>query len=271
MKQGHCLTLATFNINNVNRRLANLLDWLDEAKPDVVCLQELKSADRAFPAAALREAGYEAVWQGEPTWNGVAILSRGTSPVLTRRQLPGDASDRQARYIEAAVAGILVGCLYLPNGNPQPGPKFDYKMAWFERLILHAASLLEAGVPAVLAGDFNVVPTDFDIYPTKSWAKDALLQPQARAAFHRVLDQGWTDAIRSLHPDAPSFTFWDYKRERWLRNAGLRLDHLLMSPSVAVRLRDAGIDRDIRGRDGASDHAPAWIRLVANERALIST
>ena len=254
--------LATFNINNVNRRLDNLLDWLDAAAPDIVCLQELKAVDGAFPAAALRQAGYEAVWQGEPTWNGVAILSRGAAPVLTRRRLPGDVSDRQARYIEAAVGGVLVCCLYLPNGNPRPGPKFDYKLAWFERLIAHAAGLLEAAVPVVLAGDFNVVPTGRDIYPTTSWSNDALLSPQARDAFRRLLKQGWTDAIRTMRPDTPMFTFWDYKRERWPRDAGLRLDHLLLSPSVAPRLLDAGVDRDVRGREGASDHAPAWIRLA---------
>lgn len=264
MKRGVGLTLATFNVNNVNRRLGNLLDWLAEATPDIVCLQELKAADRAFPAAALREAGYEAVWQAEPTWNGVAILSRGAAPVPTRRRLPGDRLDTQARYIEAAVAGILVGCLYLPNGNPQPGPKFDYKLAWFERLISHATGLIDAGVPVVLAGDFNVVPTDLDIYPTKSWTKDALLRPQARVAFERLLQQGWTDAIRALHPGEPMFTFWDYKRERWARDAGLRLDHLLLSPSVAARLVEASVDRDVRGREGASDHAPTWIRLASD-------
>ena len=262
MKRRDRLTLATFNVNNINRRLTNLLDWLDEAKPDVVCLQELKAADRAFPAAALSEAGYEAVWQGEPTWNGVAILSRGTPPVLTRRRLPGEPSDLQARYIEAAVAGVLIGSLYSPNGNPQPGPKFNYKLAWLERLIQHAQSLIEAEVPVVLAGDFNIVPTDFDIYPTKSWSNDALLQPPARAAFRRLLEQGWTDAIRSLHPDEPIFTFWSYKRERWPRNAGLRLDHLLLSPPLAARLTRAGVDLEVRDREGASDHAPAWIELA---------
>jgi exodeoxyribonuclease-3 len=252
--------IATFNINDVNRRLPNLLAWLREAEPDVACLQELKSTDAAFPAEAIRGAGYHAVWRGQRSWNGVAILSR-TEPVLTRRSLPGDASDAQSRYIEAAVQGVLVGCLYLPNGNPQPGPKFAYKLAWFERLIAHAAELRAAGVPAVLAGDYNVVPTDADIYATKSWTKNALLQPGAREAFGRLLGQGWTDAIRTRHPDVPCYTFWDHLRDRWARDAGLRIDHLLLSPDLADRLDDAGVDRDVRGAEGASDHAPAWVAL----------
>jgi exodeoxyribonuclease-3 len=251
--------IATFNINNVNRRLPNLLAWLEAAKPDVVCLQELKSTNPEFPAAAIREAGYGAVWQGQASWNGVAILARGAEPVLTRRQLPGDPSDQQSRYIEAAVQGILIGCIYLPNGNPQPGPKFSYKLAWFERLKVHAAELHAAGLPVVLAGDFNVVPTDADIYPSKSWAKNALLQPESRTAFRQLLDQGWTDALRARHPTGPVYTFWDYKRDRWARDAGLRLDHLLLSPVLAERLVDAGVDRDVRAAPGASDHAPAWV------------
>jgi exodeoxyribonuclease-3 len=255
------MKIATFNINNVVRRLPNLLDWLQAAAPDVVCLQELKTPDAGFPAAALREAGYEAVWRGQRTWNGVAILARGRKPVLIRDELPGDPSDTQSRYIEAAVTGVLIACIYLPNGNPQPGPKFDYKLAWFERLTAHAAELYAAGVPAVLAGDYNVVPTDRDIYPTKSWANDALLQPESRAAFARLVDQGWTDAIRTLHPLEPMFTFWDYKRNRWERDAGLRLDHLLLSPALAGRLLAAGVDREVRGEAGASDHAPAWALL----------
>jgi exodeoxyribonuclease-3 len=253
--------IATFNINNVNRRLPNLLRWLETARPDVVCLQELKATDAAFPAVALREAGYGAAWQGQASWNGVAILARNAEPVVTRRRLPGDPSDTQSRYIEAAVEGILIGCIYLPNGNPQPGPKFTYKLAWFERLKAHAAELDATGLPVILAGDFNVVPTDADIYPTKSWAKDALLQPESRAAFRQLLEQGWTDAIRACHSTDPIYTFWDYKRDRWARNAGLRLDHLLLSPVVAKRLIDAGVDRDVRGEEGASDHAPAWIVL----------
>ncbi|MDB5413825.1 MAG: Exodeoxyribonuclease [Rubritepida sp.] len=253
------MKIATFNINNVVKRLPNLLAWLGEAKPDVVCLQELKATQGGFPVEAIREAGYGAVWNGQKTWNGVAILARGADPVLTRRELPGDLSDTQSRYIEAAISGVLVGCLYLPNGNPQPGPKFDYKLAWFERLIAHAATL--AGLPAILAGDYNVVPTEADIYPTKSWARDALVQPESRAAFRRLLDQGWTDALRTIHPSGPVYTFWDYKRVAWPRDAGLRLDHLLISPLLAARLADAGVDREVRGREGASDHAPAWMAL----------
>jgi exodeoxyribonuclease III len=237
------------------------LDWLAKARPDVVCLQELKSTQAAFPEAALRAAGYGAVWRGQPTWNGVAILARGAVPVLTRSALPGDASDRQRRYIEAAVAGVLIGCIYLPNGNPQPGPKFTYKLAWFDRLIAHAAELAATGLPAVLAGDYNVVPTDADIYPTRSWAKDALLQPAARAAFQRLLDQGWMDAVRVRHPAQTIYTFWDYKRDRWARDAGLRIDHILLSPVLADDLVNAGVDREVRGHEGASDHAPTWVVL----------
>lgn len=255
------MKLATFNVNNVVRRLPNLLAWLDAARPDIVCLQELKATDAAFPHAAIAEAGYGAVWQGQASWNGVAILARNGQPVLTRRRLPGDPGDTQSRYIEAAVNGILVASLYLPNGNPQPGPKFDYKLAWFERLIAHAAELHATGLPVALAGDYNVVPTEADIYPSKSWDKDALLQPQSRAAFRRLLDQGWTDALRARHPSGPLYTFWDYKRNRWARDAGLRLDHVLLSPVLAARLTDAGVDRDIRGEVGASDHAPAWATL----------
>ena len=191
----------------------------------------------------------------------MAILARGAEPVLTRRRLPGDGADTQSRYIEAAVRGVLIGCLYLPNGNPQPGPKFDYKLAWFERLLSHAAELLGADLPVVLAGDYNVVPTDADIYPSKSWAKDALLQPAARRAFQRLLAQGWVDALRTRHPTASIYTFWDYKRDRWRRDAGLRIDHILLSPRLGPDLLDAGVDRDVRGGDGASDHAPAWVLL----------
>jgi exodeoxyribonuclease III len=258
--------IATFNINNVNSRLPNLLAWLETAKPDVVCLQELKAADAAFPVAAIQDAGYGAVWQGQASWNGVAILARDAEPVLTRRRLPGDPSDTQSRYIEAAVGGVLIGCLYLPNGNPQPGPKFAYKLAWFERLIAYASELRTANLPVVLAGDYNVVPTDADIYSSKSWVKNALLQPESRAAYRRLVDQGWTDAIRARHPDGPIYTFWDYKRDRWARDAGLRLDHLLLSPEVAKRLIDAGVDRDVRGEPHASDHAPAWVILAQRGR-----
>jgi exodeoxyribonuclease III len=265
------MKIATFNINNVNKRLANLLDWLAAAKPDVVCLQELKAADTEFPLAAIEKAGYGAVWRGQRTWNGVALLARGTTPIVTRTELPGDTGDGQSRYIEAAVNGVLITSLYAPNGNPQPGPKFDYKLAWLGRLAAHAAELLATGVPVVLAGDYNVVPTERDIYPTKSWAKDALVQPASRAAFRRILAQGWVDAIRTLHPDAPMYTFWDYKRNRWERDGGLRIDHLLLSGAVSKRLRDAGVDREIRGEDGASDHAPAWIVLRDDAEASAQT
>jgi exodeoxyribonuclease-3 len=254
-------TVATFNINNVNRRLRSLLAWLDQAQPDVVCLQELKSPDADFPIEAIRAAGYGAVWQGQRTWNGVAILAKGSDPILTRKGLPGDPDPAQSRYIEAAVNGVLVASIYLPNGNPLPGPKFAYKLAWFERLIAHAADLLAAKVPVVLAGDYNVVPTERDIYPTKSYADNALVQPESRAAFARLLAQGWTDAIREKHPDETIYSFWDYKRDRWRRNAGLRLDHLLLSPDVAARLVEAGVDREVRGFEDASDHAPTWAIL----------
>ena len=255
------MKLATFNINNVNKRLPNLLAWLKSAKPDVVCLQELKAEQDAFPLAAIEKAGYHAAWVGQKSWNGVAILSKGSAPEVIRTRLPGDASDSQSRYIEAAVKGILIGCIYLPNGNPQPGPKFDYKLAWFDRLIRHARTLKKSGAPVALVGDYNVVPTDFDIYPTKSWDDDALLQPESRAAYQRLLKQGWTDSLRYLYPDEPTYTFWDYMRHRWESDKGLRLDHFLLSPDLKERLVDGGIDRKVRGKEGASDHAPAWIEL----------
>jgi exodeoxyribonuclease-3 len=255
------MKIATFNINNINRRLPNLLRWLRAAKPDVVSLQELKATDSEFPLPAIEKAGYSAVWRGQKTWNGVAILARKAEPVLIRTALPGDRTDHEARYIEAAVKGIIVTSIYLPNGNPQPGPKFDYKLAWFRRLRAHAAKFLKEDIPVVLAGDYNVAPTGLDIYPTRSWDKDALIQPKSRAAFKALVDQGWCDAIRTLHPAKPMFTFWDYKRNRWPRDAGLRLDHLLLSPVLAPRLTKAGVDRDVRGEEGASDHAPAWIVL----------
>jgi exodeoxyribonuclease-3 len=255
------MRVATFNINNVNKRLANLLAWLAEATPDVVCLQELKAEDRAFPIAAIEAAGYGAVWRGQRTWNGVAILARGATPVTTRRALPGDPSDDQARYIEAAVNGVIIASIYLPNGNPLPGPKFDYKLAWFERLAAHAGQLLAAGVPVVLAGDYNVVPTEADIWPGHHEQDNALLRPETRAAFEGLLQQGWTDSLRTLQPDGPLWTFWGYLRHRWPNDKGMRLDHLLLSPDLAPKLRRAGVDRDARGLDGASDHAPAWIEI----------
>jgi exodeoxyribonuclease III len=255
------IKIATFNINNVRKRLPNLLSWLDSAKPHIVCLQELKTAQAEFPIEAIERAGFHAIWKGERTWNGVAILSRVGAPVITTISLPGEPADRQSRYIEAAIEGMLICCLYAPNGNPQPGQKFNYKLAWLDRLAKHAAQLIKEGVPAVLVGDYNVVPTPLDMYPSKSWANDALVQPESRAAFKRIVDQGWTDAVRTLNPDQPIYTFWHYLRSRWERDAGLRLDHLLVSPSLSRRLIAAGVDREVRGRMGASDHAPAWILL----------
>ncbi|MFL6414362.1 MAG: exodeoxyribonuclease III [Bryobacteraceae bacterium] len=255
------MKIATYNINNINKRIRNLLAWLERAAPDVVCLQELKAEERGFPAGALRELGYYSVWQGERSWNGVAILARDREPILTRTGLPGDDRDRQARYIEAAVNGVLVASIYLPNGNPQPGPKFVYKLAWFERLRAHAAGLLKAGVPVILAGDYNVVPKPQDIYPTRSLDKNALIQPPSREAFSRLLAQGWTDALRKLRPEGPLWTFWDYKFERWSGDKGMRLDHILLSPNIAERLLDGGVDRWARGEENSSDHAPAWVVL----------
>ena len=255
------MKIATFNINNVNKRLANLLDWIATAQPDVACLQELKATDSAFPVAAIEAAGYRAAWRGQTSWNGVAILARSVEPIATHTALPGDPSDTQGRYIEAAVGGVLIASLYAPNGNPQPGPKFAYKLAWMERLIAHAADLFALDAPVVLAGDYNVVPTDADIYPTKSYAKNALVQPEPRALFQRLLDQGWVDSIRMLHPDRPMYTFWDYKRNRWPRDAGLRIDHLLLNREAAKHLVNAGVNREVRGLESASDHAPAWVVL----------
>ena len=255
------MKIATFNINNVNRRLDSLLAWLRDTQPDVVCLQEFKAETSAFPLAEIEGAGYGAAWIGQRTWNGVAILVRDGEPVVTRRALPDDPADTQARYIEAAVRGVIVASIYLPNGNPSPGPKFAYKLAWFERLLAHADTLMAAGVPVVLAGDYNVVPTEADIYQPNSWKGDALVSPEARAAFARLLDQGWTDALRAVHPEGAPWTFWSYLRNRWPRDKGLRIDHLLLSPDLAGELIDAGVDREVRGAEGASDHAPAWIAL----------
>jgi exodeoxyribonuclease III len=253
--------LATYNVNGIKSRLDKLLEWLERESPDIVCLQELKAEDTGFPRKALREAGYGAVFVGQKSWNGVAILAKDADPIEVRRGLPGDDKDMQGRYIEAAVDGLLVACLYLPNGNPQPGPKFDYKLAWFERLIRHAATLQKSGHAVVMAGDYNVIPTDFDIYNTRSWLKDALLQPASRECFRRLLAQGWTDAIRALHPDERIYTFWDYFRQHWEHNSGLRIDHLLVNETLAPRLVAAGVDTWVRGRPGASDHAPTWIVL----------
>lgn len=261
MARAQRLRVATFNVNNINKRLPNLLAWLAAGRPDIVALQELKAKDAAFPVAAVEAAGYGAAWQGEKTWNGVALLARGAEPVVIRRSLPGDENDAQARYIEAAISGIVVASIYAPNGNPQPGPKFEYKLAWMSRLIAHAADLKAAGVPVILAGDYNVAPTEIDIYPTRSWDDDALIQPAPRQSFSRLVDQGWTDAIRHLHPDERIYSFWTYWRGRFERDHGLRLDHILLSPDLAGNLIEAGVDRSVRGQMGASDHAPVWAML----------
>ncbi|HET7730456.1 MAG TPA: exodeoxyribonuclease III [Usitatibacter sp.] len=259
------LRLATFNVNGIKSRLPHLLLWLERESPDIVCLQELKALDESFPVREIRERGYGALWHGQRSWNGVAILAKGAEPVELQRGLPGDPSDDHSRYLEAEVHGILVGCLYLPNGNPQPGPKFDYKLRWFERLVERAKDLYASPKPVVLAGDFNVVPTDFDIYNPRSWRKDALLQPESRAAYRRLLDQGWVDSIRAKHPEERIYTFWDYFRQHWEKNSGLRIDHLLLNAALAPRLVDAGVDTWVRGLEKASDHAPTWITLSAKE------
>ena len=260
-RKEHGVKIATFNVNNVNKRLPNLLAWLKSSKPDIVCLQELKAKQGDFPENALLKAGYSAAWVGQRTWNGVAILARKRDVIVTRRKLPGDPKDDHSRYLEAAIEGIIVASIYAPNGNPQPGPKFDYKLAWLKRLNQHASELLKAGAPIVLAGDFNVVPTEADIYPTKSWAKDALVQPQARKLYRAMLENGWTDSLREVYPKRPPYTFWSYWRNHFERDAGLRIDHILLSPDLALRLKKAGVDRKIRGHENASDHAPAWIVL----------
>jgi exodeoxyribonuclease-3 len=254
--------IATFNVNGVNGRLPALLRWLDNASPDVVCLQELKAPQDRFPEAELTAAGYSAVWRGQKSWNGVAILARGDHPIEVQRGLPGDSDDVQSRYLEAAVRGHLIACLYAPNGNPAPGPKFDYKLQWLARLAARAQYLLTSKAPALLVGDFNVIPTDLDVYKPERWVDDALFRPEARKVFADLLDQGWTDAVRQRHPGERIYTFWDYFRKAYARNAGLRIDHLLLSPAVAKRLVAAGVDADVRGWEKASDHAPTWIELA---------
>ena len=258
------LKIATFNVNGIGTREQHLLEWLRKESPDVACLQELKAIDQRFPAKALADVGYGSIWHGQQSWNGVAILAKDEKPVETRRGLPGDPDDTHSRYIEAAVKGIAVGCLYLPNGNPQPGPKFDYKLRWMDRLLAYAKVLYSSGLPVVLAGDFNVVPTDeLDVYNPRSWKKDALFQPAPRERYRQLLAQGWVDSIRHLHPEEKIFTFWDYFRQHWERDAGLRIDHLLLNETLAPRLLRAGVDRWVRGLEKASDHAPTWIEIEA--------
>jgi exodeoxyribonuclease-3 len=255
------MKIATYNVNGVNGRLPVLLRWLTETQPDVACLQELKAPQEKFPEAAIRDAGYGVIWHGQKSWNGVAILARGREPVETQRGLPGDPLDLHSRYIEASIDDVLVGCLYLPNGNPSPGPKFDYKMGWLERFALHAAGLVGRASPVILAGDYNVIPTELDVYKPERWVDDALFRPEVRAAYHELLQQGWTDALRTLHPDEKIYTFWDYFRNAYGRDAGLRIDHLLLNPALAPRLRAAGVDRGVRGWEKSSDHAPTWVEL----------
>lgn len=255
------MKIASYNVNGVNGRLPVLLRWLEETKPDVVCLQELKAPDEKFPLAEIQSAGYNAIWHGQKSWNGVAILARGREIKELRRGLPGDDEDMQSRYIEAMVDDVVIGCLYLPNGNPAPGPKLDYKLAWFERLTNHAAKLLEYKLPVVLCGDYNVMPAEIDVYKPERWINDALFRPEVRAAFHNLVAQGWTDALRALHPDEVIYTFWDYFRNAYGRNAGLRIDHFLLSPLLKERLLAAGVDRNVRGWEKTSDHGPTWIEI----------
>jgi exodeoxyribonuclease-3 len=255
------MRIATFNVNSINARLPSLLRWLEESAPDVVCLQELKTPQEKFPEAAIKDAGYEAVWHGQKSYHGVAILARHEAPAEVRRALPGDSEDEHSRYIEAMVKGVLIGCLYLPTGNPAPGPKFDYKLRWLDRLERHAAELVARPTPVILAGDYNVIPAEIDVYKPERWVNDALFRVETREAFGRLLDQGWTDAIRSLHPDERINTFWDYFRNAYERDAGLRIDHLLLNPRAAARLERAGVDRHVRGWEKPSDHAPTWIEL----------
>ena len=256
------MKIATYNVNGVNGRLPVLLRWLEGAAPDIVCLQELKAPQEKFPEKAIQDAGYEAIWHGQKSWNGVAILSRIGKPEEVRRALPGDPEDIHSRYIEAVVGGVQIGCLYLPNGNPAPGPKFDYKLGWFDRLISHAAGLYISKKPVVLVGDYNVMPTDLDVYKPESWKDDALFRPEVREAFKKLTAQGWTDALRHLHPDEKIYTFWDYFRNAYGRNAGLRIDHFLLNAPLKKRLVAAGVDKEVRGWEKTSDHAPVWIELA---------
>lgn len=256
------MKIATYNVNGVNGRLPVLLRWLEETTPDVVCLQELKAPQEKFPEQAILDAGYNVIWHGQKSWNGVAILARGMDITEVRRALPGDPDDEHSRYIEAVINGITIGCLYLPNGNPAPGPKFDYKLRWFERLRLHAAELLASGMPVVLTGDYNVMPTEIDAYKAERWVDDALFRPETRLAFKTLVEQGWTDAIRKLYPNQIIYTFFDYFRDAYGRNAGLRIDHFLLSPSLDKRLKAGAVDHNVRGWEKSSDHCPVWIELA---------
>ncbi|WOK35727.1 exodeoxyribonuclease III [Sphingomonas sp. C3-2] len=255
------MKIVTYNVNGIKARLPRLLEWLEETGPDIVCLQELKSSDETFPEKDIRSAGYGAVWHGQKGFNGVAILARGVDPVEVQRGLEGEPEDEHSRYIEADVMGLRVASIYLPNGNPQPGPKFDYKLRWMKRLHDRARQILSEEVPAVLAGDYNVIPTDSDVFSVQAMQDDALMQPESRAAYRALCFQGWTDALRTRHPNGGVWTFWDYQAGCWQRDAGFRIDHLLLSPQVADRLVDANVDREYRGREKASDHAPTWATL----------
>jgi exodeoxyribonuclease-3 len=255
------MRIATYNVNGVNGRLSVLLRWLKEEQPDIACLQELRAPQERFPLAEIAKLGYQAVWHGQKSWNGVAILSRIGAPEETRRGLPGDPEDLHSRYIEAQVGDIMVGCIYLPNGNPAPGPKFDYKLAWFKRLNAYARTLLKSGKPVVLCGDYNAVPTDLDAYKPERWIGDAVFFPETKDLYRRLIAQGWTDALRQMHPDEVIYTYWDYFRNAFGRNAGLRMDHLLLSPSLAPRLVAADVDREVRSWGKTSDHAPTWVEL----------
>jgi exodeoxyribonuclease III len=256
------MKIATYNVNGVNGRLPVLLRWLGETAPDIVCLQELKAPEEKFPLQAINDAGYQAIWHGQKSWNGVAILSRNIELKEVRRALPGDPEDIHSRYIEAMVNDMIIGCLYLPNGNPAPGPKFDYKLKWFARLTAHAAELFSSGIPAILTGDYNVMPTELDVYKPERWVNDALFRPETRQAFKTLVAQGWTDALRKLYPNEKIYTFWDYFRNAYGRDAGLRIDHFLLSPHFDKRLLAAGVDRHVRGWEKSSDHAPVWIEIA---------
>jgi exodeoxyribonuclease-3 len=260
------MKIATYNVNGVNGRLPVLLRWLKEAKPDIVCLQELKAPDEKFPEQSILDAGYHAIWHGQKSWNGVAILSRYGKPEEVRRGLPGDPDDSHSRYIEAMINGIRIGCLYLPNGNPYPGPKFEYKLKWFKRLIAHSGKLLKLNKPVLIVGDYNVMPTELDVYKPEKWVNDALFRVEVRAAFKKLAGQGWTDAIRKLYKDEKIYTFWDYFRNAYARNAGLRIDHFLLSSHLDKRLLAAGVDRHVRGWEKTSDHAPVWIELSEGKK-----